>query len=96
MGRGPGSFMDDDTGEPDWDSYYDYKRDVAKDEAAEQHYARRENHPNRQVGKERFTASQAPEGSTTNVTNPDGSVTTYPKSRAAFAPGGEGRKREWD
>ena len=54
MGRGPGSFMDDDTGEPDWDSYYDYKRDVDRDNAMEEQYSRRENHPNRQVGRDRF------------------------------------------
>lgn len=54
MGRGPGSFMDDETGEPDWDSYADYRRDVAKDDAVERQYERRENDPNRQVGRERF------------------------------------------
>jgi hypothetical protein len=52
--QGPGAFMDDDTGEPDWDSYADYKRDSDRDDAMERQYERREDHPNRQVGRERF------------------------------------------
>lgn len=58
MGRGPGSFYDDDRGEPDWESYADYERDTAHDTAYTDEEVNtpphREGHPNRQVGRERF------------------------------------------